>query len=858
MLIEKVQEHFENPLNSKVLIYFDKSGAYQEEVAHWTLSDIHLLTAGKRYFYLKTQLHLELKDKKVFLYFPFPKPTGKDWDNFPMLSAYYANTELLMDEQGRFAEQHGLRSNQLPLVKKYWSVLSTKNGQKTLAKVLTGENFTEANLKRGLIAYYLEMSAVPDLTLCLVRLITLHQKPKILQKAIKKIKSADLETTVMHWIDKYFGERMPKGLSLDAVQRLAQKVKYNVIVGTVSAAVSADHYQSNQRIKDTIVRNLFDTFWVDWKNSTYSSAISTVFKTTAQSIQEEKLIKWYGVEHSYGHYTEAMSVAVLRQSFEQVVHQPEKVRNNLIHWTNRTSVRHYGLHFEALKHIATVLMLLSKDDKYRYNTLDAYIKEYTSHWYKVDLHYRQAIWNYEELAVNPSIFDENFEGLLPILHEKYDRFLVRLNVEWLTLLKEQSFDYSVIETPKQYDYYESNIANLEYKAAVIISDGLRYEAGMALYEALLKSNDKVTVEISPALASIPSYTKLGMSNLLPNKGMTVQPNSAGTDLEFSINGVSTEGSKNRLQILRQANPEANVEAYDTIIKLNQEQGRATFKAHPLTYIYHNKIDTIADNVKSESNTFQAVEQTIADLKKLIGKLRDSWNVYYIYIISDHGFLYNHQTISEASKEEMPKDNEVWSKHSRFLLSHQGYEYKEGYSFPLRNTTNLDSDIQVHLPRAINRFRRQGSGKQYVHGGGSLQELVIPSIFYFKKRDDSDLEYVNVIIINEKNLKITSNTLKLEFLQNQAVSSDYKKATWLVGIYTKDGDLLSDEQIVVFDKTSDNPIERMQRVLLKFNTKGSQSTFCFVRIFDWNGKNPNRLNPIFEKRLSNNSLIGMDF
>ena len=47
MLADKVQEHFSNPLNSRVLIYFDKSGAYQKEVNNWPLLDVVLLTAGR-------------------------------------------------------------------------------------------------------------------------------------------------------------------------------------------------------------------------------------------------------------------------------------------------------------------------------------------------------------------------------------------------------------------------------------------------------------------------------------------------------------------------------------------------------------------------------------------------------------------------------------------------------------------------------------------------------------------------------------------------------------------------------------------------------------------------------------------
>lgn len=857
MLADKVQEHFSNPLSSRVLIYFDKSGAYQKEVDNWPLLDVVLLTAGERYLHLKTKLHYDLRDRKVFLYFPFAKPTGEKWKAFPMLSTYYANTELLMDEQGQFIKTYGLQAHQLPLVKKYWAILSTSNGQKTLAKVLTSDAFTEVNLKRGLIAHYLDMPFVPDSTLCLVRLITLHQKPKMLQKAIKKIRETNLEDVVLGWISNYFGERMPKGLSLDGIQRLAQKIKYNVIVGAIESQ-SADHYHGKYRIKDTIVRNSFNTFWVDWKNSTYSNLIPTVFKTTAKDIQEEQIIKWYGVEHSYGYYTEAMSVAVLQLAFEQVEHQPKKVNENLINWLNQTVVKHYSFHFEALKHIASVLMLLSENATYIYNTLDEYVNQYSSHWYKVDAHYRQAIWNYDKLSVSPTLFEDSFSSILEVVHKKYDLFLIRLNKEWIKLLNEQSFDYSKIKTPKQYDYFESQIADKDHKLAVIISDGLRYEVGVSLYEELLKSNDRVTVEISPMLASIPSYTKLGMANLLPNKGMTVSQNDKKDDLDIRINDISTEGTYNRTKILQQHNAQANAESYDTIIKLSLEEGRTYFKKHPLTYIYHNTIDTIADNIKSQSNTFSAVAQTIDDLKKLINKLRNSWNVYYIYIISDHGFLYNHQDISEASKEEMPKEAAVWGKHSRFLMSDKGFQFDKGYSFALNKTTNIKSDIQVHLPNTINRFKRQGSGKQYVHGGGSLQELVIPSIFYYKKRDDADLEYVDVVIVNKKNLKITSNTLKLQFLQSQAVSSDYKKTIWLAGIYSKEGVLLSNEEVLVFDKTSENPAERMQVKSLQFSTTGSNSSICYLRIFDWNGKNPSKLNPIFEQHLINNSLINKDF
>lgn len=55
---------------------------------------------------------------------------------------------------------------------------------------------------------------------------------------------------------------------------------------------------------------------------------------------------------------------------------------------------------------------------------------------------------------------------------------------------------------------------------VVISDAMRYEVGEELL-GRIRNLDRYDAEIEPALASLPSYTQLGMASLLPNKEIRI-------------------------------------------------------------------------------------------------------------------------------------------------------------------------------------------------------------------------------------------------------------------------------------------------------------------------------------------------
>ncbi|MDP1136439.1 hypothetical protein Q6325_27650, partial [Klebsiella pneumoniae] len=58
---------------------------------------------------------------------------------------------------------------------------------------------------------------------------------------------------------------------------------------------------------------------------------------------------------------------------------------------------------------------------------------------------------------------------------------------------------------------------------------------------------------------------------------------------------------------------------------------------------------------------------------------------------------------------------------------------------------LAGEVHAVIPKGIQRLRLSGSGSRFVHGGASLQEVIVPVISVNKKRQD-DIATVEVDLL----------------------------------------------------------------------------------------------------------------
>ncbi|MGK9626037.1 hypothetical protein O6382_24425, partial [Salmonella enterica subsp. enterica] len=89
-----------------------------------------------------------------------------------------------------------------------------------------------------------------------------------------------------------------------------------------------------------------------------------------------------------------------------------------------------------------------------------------------------------------------------------------------------------------------------------------------------------------------------------------------------------------------------------------------------------------------------------------------------------GFIYQHHGIDESDFTASVHSGDVWKENRRFVLGKNLTGDKSTKAFAA-SQLNLSGDVMALLPKSINRLRIKGAGSRFVHGGATLQEIVIP-------------------------------------------------------------------------------------------------------------------------------------
>lgn len=429
------------------------------------------------------------------------------------------------------------------------------------------------------------------------------------------------------------------------------------------------------------------------------------------------------------------------------------------------------------------------------------VERYAKSWFRIDQLYRKYIWRMQKSG-QATLMRELFER---VENHYVNSYLVRLNEAWQTHV-DAAETWSAHPVPAQRTFYREHVGEFrrrDQKVCVIISDALRYEVAEELL-GRIRSLDRYEASIDPMFGCLPSYTQLGMAALLPNGELQIADNDSGTVL---VDGQSSQGIENRKKILatgRTGDRTTAVKA-DDLMGLDKDEARALVRDHDVVYVYHNLIDAIGDKRDSEERVFEAAEDTIEEIVRVVKKLNGA-NANNVIVTSDHGFIYQHRPIEESDFSSAQVEGDViLFRDRRFILGH-GLKGNHGLRRFTPGQACLEGSVELLIPKSINRLRRQGSGSRFVHGGAALQEIVIPVVKINKKRQ-SDTTAVEVEIIGSSNQLITSSQISVRFYQVTAVTEKTQARTLRAGIYAQSGELISDSHELVFDFRSENPRER---------------------------------------------------
>lgn len=160
-------------------------------------------------------------------------------------------------------------------------------------------------------------------------------------------------------------------------------------------------------------------------------------------------------------------------------------------------------------------------------------------------------------------------------------------------------------------------------------------------------------------------------------------------------------------------------------------------------------------------------------------------------------------IKKQNENKVSYDREICAySNKRFLLTTQKVR-EPGMKSRLMTYMN---NLYVTTPIGADIFKVAGGGQNYVHGGSSLQEMLIPIIELTTNTRAVAYDYVDVILTSV-NRKVTNLITYFDFIQTEKVTDTMKARSLVAYFTTEDGEKISFDVPIVANSREDTPEKR---------------------------------------------------
>lgn len=804
-LEENFNKELLNGRKRNIVFWYDDNGEFEQDIDELGISNAKVLKLNKNNsFYIKYLIEKEDKDTNYLIYAPFSKPNSREnW----LLDILKYSFEFSTDKVEVIMRDFNVKDDSLKNVfRKYLKFFNNKERYKA-CKALNIEIFSEETVDLGVLSV---LCKLPYVDLEAVIRILIMEDSKESNKYYEAIEKFGDVNSFWRVVQKYYG------------YELQEKSLENLIIMLMITNLSDSIGEKIPNVWWNYVSQKKANCIVFLSNFMNHAGDSTVYDELANKVEEkirlkEYVDKWdtdiYAKSDTFKYFDEAI-INKLQDKLLQDIGEFDKYKELILnrrtkHWYNTFQNEYECIYwanelFNIWKNISLNLKQWNAYDFY-----DLYTKEY----YAIDTAYRKFYYSFDKLNNKEALID---------LKEKVENtyvngYLNTLSIKWSGSIEELNGNWNIPGQTMQQDFYTSYIKphlDKNERVFVIISDGLRYEAAREFYE-ILNTDRKGSTDIYSMVGSIPSYTKLGMASLLPHKEVIITKG-----YEVFVDGFSTEGTDNRNKIINNYNKNSLAVQFSDIVEMKRDDLRKILGGKELIYIYHNCIDARGDHAPTEREVFSAVDETFEELKNLINSLVNNVTATYIYIVADHGFVYKRGNLTESEKlGKETLNNSIENR--RFILTNKDEKLEGTLTFNMNYILNDVLKLNYITPRGINRFKIQGAGANYVHGGTSLQEIVIPVIRFKNDRSKmskNDIKKVDVKLTSISR-KITNTITFLEFFQTEKVEE--KRVPMRLKLYfiDEEGNRVSNENIIIADVNSSKSEDRMFRE--KFVLKNMQ-------------------------------------
>ena len=795
---EELEQRFAEPLpefyKRRIIFWNDEEKEFINEINDFSLSNAKVLVLNEsNQFISKKILSNDDLDSNYLVYNPLYSDSETDW----FLDIKLYSDEYRSDMTSRYMQEMGILNT--PALRKvmkeyvsFFNAISRIDAVKKLGITID----TPPKLHLAVVAAICGVSSIRYQDIIKAVLMDGNNLENKIKLNLLKYSASDPFWSLVNQMTGYTGDNNIDDLNIHVVLSAVSKTmnpsllngledKYNDIHNTFCYDLIFEwlHSDSNDQLYDIVryvevslsLKSRFDKFEINDLIDTeclpcideliLSKLMDNVINNVVNVdefksiIEKRRTMAWYSKFECF--YNGLYQVANMRKFYEEHIN---------------------GFHLVEAKKI-----------------WDAYTKDY----FMMDTYYREFHEAFaSSLDVSNNVLGDKFKQVAEVVENEYKNwYLADLASNWTNIVaNELSTNGYIKGIPQQMDFYNNNVRNADNKLFVIISDALRYEVAYGLSEEL--KLDRSNVELTSMQGIFPTITKFGMAALLPKKNLSVEVKNGA--IKVLADGKTTEMS-DRDGILKAYNKNSVAIKYKDFIEMKTPDKREVVKGKEVVYIYHDTIDNASH---SESiPVFTACKNTITEIKNLINIITSSLSGINIIVTSDHGFLYTYKSLNEDDKMERSSFNkDVIEQGRRYVLTDK--EANPDFLLPVKGFYNAN-DVLGFAPRENIRIKGAG-GQNFVHGGVSLQEMVVPVIkyrylrsgykSYITQKEKYDTKPVTVALLSS-NRKISNMIFNLNFYQKEAVADNYVACNYDVFITDANEQAVSDKQKIVADKTS---------------------------------------------------------
>ena len=760
----------------KIIFWYDSKQEYIDFINDLELDNTEIIKYDNNSFWIRYHIETEELSKNIIIYLPFERKKGIDND---LLDLETANSDLLFnpDATTMRLKNLGLTEDCRRIISKYVKFFGNKKREAEFKNFDIDEKNTD-NIDLIITAILLNIKSINEDEI-LKEIVKYYFED---EKKYEELFKFGNEEFILSLFNDTFG------VSVDSYEEL-QEV-YKSLVFTYFATSLKDIKKVSRYSKYLLTKKTTNVY-VFINSLMRDKTTKAYFEKIAQEIEEEfgieELIKSMDIEdYSSSDAFKVIDKYVIKYLVDKLfngIGEYDIYKNYIDDRENKYWFDKLENEYNLLKvSIAFFEKIKELENEIKIVDIDKFAKDYADNFSEVDTLYRKMYFYYD------SIEDKDvFINLKNKIENIYiNDFMTELSIKWSDMI-ENLTKYDSNRITLQKDFYKNYIKPFNDKKdriVVIISDAFRYECAKELNNRLKIFASKSDIGYMQGL--VPSYTKLGMAALLPNKELSRVQDSD----DILVDGLSSSSIKDRELLLQNENPDSIAVKFDDLYDMTKLEWKKLFSGKKVVYIYHDTVDNAGEH--NENTIFSACDKAINELEKLVRDLHTTFSGINAFITADHGFFYKRGKVE--SYEKTNKISNATKQKTRYSYSDSISEEEGILSINLDYIFGQDSGY-VNIPKGNIIYARQGTGINYVHGGILPQEIIVP-VIDFKSTRTSDISKKVGITYSGLSTKITNAITYLEFLQDNNVDENNKPCRYLVHFEDESGNRISDECTIV--------------------------------------------------------------